>query len=272
MGWAQVSRAMALDPKVTPSEMRVYVAIATYRGDGDRASPGVGRIARETGLSDATVKRAVAGLVGHGYLSIVRSGGGRASNTYRLLGSNGLTHAPGSPMTGVTGDRGHPCTCTPLTHDPAGGSPMTYEEEPSSRTKIKNTPSPSAPAPGGGDLFGDQTQASKVRTTPAEVIAAYMAHRHSTWVVPTLTDGKAAPSLAKTVAAAIRREPGRDWSETFAEMATSPFLRQKSPKTSLAWCIGPSNLGRWDAGEFRDEVLNGKISRNADQPSPYREV
>ena len=146
MGWAQVSKAMALDPKVTPSEMRVYVAIATYRGNGDRASPGMGRLARETGLSVATIKRSVAGLIAKKYLAMVRSGGGRVPNVYRLLGSIGLTGEPGAPMTPVTHDPGHPCTPRGVTHDPAGGSPMTYEEEPVTRTNKNNhTDAPQAP-------------------------------------------------------------------------------------------------------------------------------
>ena len=140
MGWSQVSEAMARDPAVTPSEMRVYVAIATHRGESNRASPGMARLARYTRLSHATIKRAVSGLASKGYLRVHRTGGGRASNVYVLFGSNGLTHEPGAPMTGVTGDRGHPCTPSGVTHDPAAGSPMSPEEEPLRRTKKNNQP------------------------------------------------------------------------------------------------------------------------------------
>jgi hypothetical protein len=157
MGWAQVSKAMALDPMVTPSEMRVYVAIATYRGSGDRASPGMGRLARETGLSVATIKRSVAGLIAKKYLAMVRSGGGRAPNVYRLLGSIGLTGEPGAPMTPVTHDPGHPCTPRGVTHDPAGGSPMTYEEEPVTRTNKNNH----TDAPQAAMDLGDNTSSKK---------------------------------------------------------------------------------------------------------------
>lgn len=59
--------------------------------------------------------------------------------------------------------------------------------------------------------------------------------------------------------AAWKRETGRDWPATFAEVAASEFLSGRAPgrnggepfRAAITWCTGPENLAKIDAGQYR---------------------
>lgn len=80
-----------------------------------------------------------------------------------------------------------------------------------------------------------------------------------------------APGLRAKLAAAWKREAGRDWPATFAEVATSDFLSGRKPgrdgaepfRAALTWVIGPENLAKIDAGQYRNGGAARAPSRTA---------
>lgn len=63
-----------------------------------------------------------------------------------------------------------------------------------------------------------------------------------------------AAGVRKELAAAARRESGRDWRATFGRVAGSAFLTggRTSFRASVLWAIGAKNLPKIDAGQYDD--------------------
>jgi hypothetical protein len=70
--------------RLARAELAVYVAIAYHANKSGHAWPGRERIRKLTALSLPSVKRAINGLVGHGYLHVERGGGRGWTSRYRL--------------------------------------------------------------------------------------------------------------------------------------------------------------------------------------------
>lgn len=75
-----------------------------------------------------------------------------------------------------------------------------------------------------------------------------------------------AKGIRSKLVAALKREAGRDWRATFEDVAASDFLSGRKPnrdgsepfRAALTWVIGPENLAKIDAGQYR---TNGATAR-----------
>ncbi len=110
------------DVKLTTSERAVLQVIGDYANEKGEGWTSYAQIAWQIDQSERNVKRIVTDLVGRGILSVMRQGGGRRANTYRIDLSKAEAKPPRpelrgdrkSPLKGSTrGDRISPQQCHP---------------------------------------------------------------------------------------------------------------------------------------------------------------
>lgn len=115
------------DAGLSVHAFRIYCHLARRANLNGKAWPGAMSMARVTTMSERQVRYAIAELEARGMITVIRSGGGRASNHYYLNSKKVWT--PADPCTRCTpaGGAPLPCTtCTPPLQEvpptPAGGA------------------------------------------------------------------------------------------------------------------------------------------------------
>jgi hypothetical protein len=99
--WARVSKAAALDTRLSPAVVRVLLVLACYADDDGRCFPSVATIADRIGLTRRMIQLHLRRLEKLGYVATIRRtrpaegsglrkngrriGGGWTSNAYQLL-------------------------------------------------------------------------------------------------------------------------------------------------------------------------------------------
>jgi len=134
-GHASIPRAIQRDPDVTWMEKLVYLALSSRANSKMRCWPSISTIAKESSMSEASVKRALKKLAERDLISWTpdpAGAPGQTVNIYTLGGSTGGHTERGSQGAGVTGSPrgGQP---DPLTIEVNDGkdSPLPLIDEPS---------------------------------------------------------------------------------------------------------------------------------------------
>lgn len=86
-GWASIPRWLLYSQEVTPKAKLVYLVIQSHTNEQGTAWPAQSKIATESGLSLATVKRALEELRGRGLVTAEerrRKDGGKTSSVYAV--------------------------------------------------------------------------------------------------------------------------------------------------------------------------------------------
>ena len=71
--FAQIPHDLICDPDLSPYAVRVYCYLVRRANDDARAWPSVRRVARETGMTEKTVRRAVSALEEFGWIEVERT-------------------------------------------------------------------------------------------------------------------------------------------------------------------------------------------------------
>ncbi len=82
-GFTQVPNVLLNDPKISANAKVVYAKLLSYAWNNDRVFPGQERMAKDIGLSQPTIARAVKELEDNEWLEIQRRGQGK-TNVYIL--------------------------------------------------------------------------------------------------------------------------------------------------------------------------------------------
>src|SRR5215207_7019774 len=138
--------------KPSGNAVLIYVNLAAFgtwnpeTGSYDECRPALATLAEESGLSTATVKRALAELYGLGAVErtvVIDVLDGQRPSVYRVLFGSVVepskVPAPGGSQVSaprITGDPPQPTP--PLTGDLGGGSRVSHYSEPLTKTEIKN--------------------------------------------------------------------------------------------------------------------------------------
>ncbi len=125
--FAQIPHDLITDTDLSPYAVRVYCYLVRRANDEARAWPSVRRVARETGMTDKTVRRAVSALETSGWVNVERTYNPAEErhevNRYTVWGTKG----------GV----GYELLQGGDTVDPPGGVPDTTELDPSLTTSTE---------------------------------------------------------------------------------------------------------------------------------------
>ncbi len=120
--------------RLSTTELRIYMVLASHADRTWNATPGIQRIAELTGVGERTVQRAVNSLQDARLIDIERGGGRRNTNRYTL--NTSPPNAEGNPVTQEV--------------TVSGENPVTFDDTVSNRkprqTKVE-TPSESTPNP-----------------------------------------------------------------------------------------------------------------------------
>lgn len=101
--FAQIPDELVTDKRLSSNAVRLWARLDKYAGRGGEARPSRGVLAADLGMSEATVKRAFAELVGAGWISRVRRGRSNVWET-QLNDKPRVTGDPSSTEARVTGD------------------------------------------------------------------------------------------------------------------------------------------------------------------------
>ena len=82
-GFTQVPNFLLNDPKISANAKVVYAKLLSYAWNNDRVFPGQDTMAKDVGMSQPTIARAVKELEGNEWLEIERRGQGK-TNIYIL--------------------------------------------------------------------------------------------------------------------------------------------------------------------------------------------
>ncbi len=82
-GFTQVPNVLLNDPKISANAKVVYAKLLSYAWNNDRVFPGQERMAKDIGLSQPTIARAIKELEDNEWLEIQRRGQGK-TNVYIL--------------------------------------------------------------------------------------------------------------------------------------------------------------------------------------------
>ena len=255
-GYGYIPEDMFCRPDVKPGDFAVYAALEAHCTTERRHCwPGQDTLMRMTGLGVRALRDALGRLTLARFIRVERKsvGGLKRGNVYHLRPA---PIAPSEDVTpeGKTGtdrtiDRHGSHHHTGTDRTVYSGADRTVEVSQREASHPKNTPpSPSAPAPGGGELdLGDKP----VKKT-----------RRATVNVPLVP-----PSHDEVMAYAV------GWGATNSE-ADAAFDRLEL--VGWTYSQGKAHIKSWRAA-VRDTIKRNRgwakqANPNADQPSPYREV
>ncbi len=151
--FAQIPHDLITDTDLSPYAVRVYCYLVRRANDEARAWPSVRRVARETGMTDKTVRRAVAALEETGWVNVERTYNPAEErhevNRYTVWGTKG----------GV----GYEIRQGSDTVAPPGGVPDTSELDPSLTTSTELVAATPLRGPDGLSIAEEEQMAARPR-------------------------------------------------------------------------------------------------------------